>query len=100
MAPVASPGGQLARTHAEINNVFLITGNSWDASLAEDLRKEIQNSGWDCEIFQADPSDGDRIRRQIHEMLDRFDQDALVNEAGSRGERLIRKMTAEEWLAQ
>lgn len=100
MSAAASPEGRLAHMHSEINNVFLITGSSCDESLAEDLRNEIRNSGWECEIVQADASDRDRIRMQVHEMLDRFDQNPFANHAGSGGERLIHKMTAEEWLAQ
>lgn len=67
--------------------------------LAEDLREEIRNSGQECEIFQADVSDGREARKLVQDVLDRFHHvDVLVNNAGITRDRSFRKMTDREWL--
>ena len=67
--------------------------------LAEQLRDDIRQCGWECEAFQADVSKAADARKLIHDVLDRYHHiDVLVNNAGITRDRSIRKMTDEEWL--
>lgn len=68
-------------------------------TLAEDLREEIRQCGWECEIFQGDVSDRQQARKLVADVLDCFHHiDVLVNNAGITRDHSIRKMTDEEWL--
>jgi NAD(P)-dependent dehydrogenase (short-subunit alcohol dehydrogenase family) len=101
MSPVLYPEAQLAPLQAQTERVILVTGGLRDAKLAQDLREEIRNSGWDCEIVQGDVSDCAQIRKLVHDVLDSFQHvGMLVNKAGITRDSFIPKMTDEEWLAQ
>jgi len=67
--------------------------------LAENLRDEIRECGWECESFQGDISNRVEARRMIQDVLDCFHHiDVLVNNAGITRDHSIRKMTDDEWL--
>jgi short-subunit dehydrogenase len=83
------------------DRVILIAGGWQNLKLAENLREEIQHSGWDCEIFQGDITDSIHAGKLVHDVLDCcYHVNLLVNNGGTTRDRSIRKMTDEEWLAQ
>lgn len=101
MSPATFPEALAAQSQPPADRVILITGISRDIELAEDLRKEIRQSGWDCEIFRGDVSDRTEASQLVHDLLDCVHHVGVpVNDAGITCDRFIRKMTDEEWLAQ
>lgn len=95
------PESQLAHLQPQIDKVIVIAGGLRDIEFPEDLREEIRQSGWDCEIVHGDVSDCTHVRKLVHDVLDCFHHaDSLVNHTAIPSDRCIRKMTDEEWLAQ
>jgi 3-oxoacyl-(acyl-carrier-protein) reductase len=67
-------------------------------SSAEELRREIHQTGCDCELFQGDISDRQHARQLLQNVNDIFHRvDILVNNAGITRDRSIRKMTDDDW---
>lgn len=98
MSPVVYPQPQLAPLQPLRDRAILITG-SRAGKVAEDLREEIRDSGWDCEIL--DLSDRGQVRKMVHDVLDCFQSAGVpIDNAGTIRACLIQKMTDEEWLAQ
>ena len=65
---------------------------------AQELKREVQELGCDCELFQEDISDRRHARKLISVVLECFQRlDILVNNAGITRDRSIRKMTDDDW---
>ena len=65
---------------------------------AEEVRREIQQVGSECELFQGDISDRQHARELVHDVIDRFlHLDILVNNAGITRDRSFRKLTDDDW---
>ncbi|HEV2325643.1 MAG TPA: hypothetical protein VGS10_16955 [Terracidiphilus sp.] len=98
MSTAVYPQPQLGPLQPGRDRAILITG-SRAGKVAEDLREEIRDSGWDCEIL--DVSDRSQVRKMVHDVLDCFQSAGVpVDDTGTIRACLIQKMTDEEWLAQ
>lgn len=87
--------------HQFTNKVILITRGPRDSEFAEDVLKEIRQSGCSCEIVPGNFSDRSQLRKLIQDVLESFDQDdVLLNAVPSTHDFFLRKLTDEEWLAQ
>jgi NAD(P)-dependent dehydrogenase (short-subunit alcohol dehydrogenase family) len=101
MSQASHPEAQSSHLQGEADKVILITSGLRPAKFAEDLREEMRHSGLDCQIVLGDVSDGNHIRKLIHDVLDCFSfVDISVNDAEIRRDLFIGKVTDEEWLAQ
>lgn len=64
------------------------------AALAEELR----TAGGQAELFQADVSDPDQVRKMVDNMFDKFCQlDILICNAGVAQQKMLVDVTNEEW---
>jgi 3-oxoacyl-(acyl-carrier-protein) reductase len=71
-----------------------------NADAAEDIRKEIRDSGGQCDMFQSDIADHLQARALVREVIDRYHHiDILVNNAGITRDKSIRNMADEDWTA-
>jgi acetoacetyl-CoA reductase len=65
---------------------------------AEEVAKNISESGGEAVVVQADVSEADQAQRLIDEAVENFGQiDVLVNNAGINVDRSIRKLSVEDW---
>lgn len=65
---------------------------------AEAAASEIQALGRKCEVIETDVSNGDSVRKMVHQTLDAFGRiDILVNNAGIFSYTRIDACTEEEW---
>lgn len=101
MSLAGSPQLQLLHFLPESDRVILIAEGWRFPQFAENLRLEILQSGWDCEIFQGDITDCNQVGRLVHDVLDCCHRvNLLVNSSGTTRDRSVGKVTDEEWLAQ
>jgi NAD(P)-dependent dehydrogenase (short-subunit alcohol dehydrogenase family) len=101
MIPATLTEIELACLQPQKEKVIVIAGGSRDLEFAEDLRQEIRQSGWDCEIVQGRVSDRRQVDKLVHEVLDCFRHaNVLAGDSGTAQEHFIPRMTDEEWLAQ
>lgn len=65
---------------------------------AEAAASEIQALGRKCEVIETDVSNGDSVRKMVHQTLNEFGRiDILVNNAGIFSYTRIDACTEEEW---
>lgn len=65
---------------------------------AEEVAKNISESGGEAVVVQADVSEADQAQKLIDEAVENFGQiDVLVNNAGINVDRSIRKLSVEDW---
>jgi hypothetical protein len=100
MNPATFLDARFTQLQPQTERLILIAGGLQDF-IAQSLREEIGHCGWDCEIFQTDISDCAQLGNVIREALNRFHPGiGPVNDPAGTSDRLVRKMTDEEWLAQ
>ena len=68
------------------------------ASQAREVVEQITSEGGEALALQADVSDKVQVETLVKEILDRWQRiDILVNNAGIRRDRLLMRMTEDEW---
>ncbi|MEE8159475.1 MAG: 3-oxoacyl-[acyl-carrier-protein] reductase [Dehalococcoidia bacterium] len=68
------------------------------ASQAREVVEQIASGGGEALALQADVSDKVQVETLVKEILDRWQRiDILVNNAGIRRDRLLMRMTEDEW---
>ena len=101
MSLATSPQLQLSYFSPVAGKIILIADEWRNIRLADEIREQIRQSGWDCEIFPGDVSDCAQMGKLVHDVLDCCHRvNLLVNVAGPARDRSIGKVTDEEWLAQ
>lgn len=68
------------------------------SELADDLCQEIQTSGGEALAIQADVTDADQVGTLIEQTINQAGRvDALINNAGITRDKLIMRMSDEDW---
>ena len=68
------------------------------AAQAQEVVKEITSTGGEAIALQADVSDQSQVTDMVGSLLEKWERiDILVNNAGIRKDRLLMRMTTEEW---
>lgn len=90
-------GSAIVRMMAEEKyNVVLNYNKSEEKAKA--IQEELKNKGCNVEIFKADVSKRDEVKRLIEFTLNKFKTiDVLVNNAGIDNEKLFQDITDEDW---
>ena len=66
--------------------------------IAQKAKEEYTNKGYNVEIFRADISKRDDVKKLIEYTLDKFGTiDVVVNNAGIDNEKLFQEITDEDW---
>jgi len=84
---------------------FLLAGNGADIVVsdinlerAEETAKEIEGTGQRAMAIRVDVANSEEVERMVQTILERFGHiDILVNNAGIARDRLILRMTEEDW---
>lgn len=65
---------------------------------AEELKKELQTNGFDIDIFKADVSNRNEVKKMIEFVINKYGRiDVLVNNAGVDREEMFTDITDEDW---
>lgn len=90
-------GASIVRTLAqEKYNVVLNYNKSEE--IAKEMQKELTNKGYSVEIFKADVSKREEVKKLIEFTLNKFENiDILVNNAGISQTKLFTDITDEDW---
>ncbi len=65
---------------------------------AEELVKQLEESGTEAVAIQADVSDAEQAEKLINEAIENFGRiDVLVNNAGMNRDKTLKKMEIEDW---
>ena len=68
------------------------------AAQAQEVVEEITSAGGEAIALQADVSDQSQVTDMVGSLLEKWERiDILVNNAGIRKDRLLMRMTTEEW---
>ena len=66
--------------------------------IAEKAKEEFTNKGYNVEIFKADVSKREEVKKLIEFTIEKFGTiDAIVNNAGIDNEKLFQNITDEDW---
>ncbi|MBP3256034.1 MAG: 3-oxoacyl-ACP reductase FabG [Clostridia bacterium] len=66
--------------------------------IAEKAKEEYTNKGYNVEIFRADVSKREEVKKLIEFAIDKFGTiDVIVNNAGIDNEKLFQNITDEDW---
>lgn len=90
-------GRAIAKLLAE--NDFKVVANYHNSEQAAiDLKQYLHNEGYEIEIFKADISKRDEIKKMIDFTIEKFGRiDVLVNNAGIDQEKMFQDITDEDW---
>lgn len=65
---------------------------------AKNIKTELENQGYNIEIFKADVSKKEEVKKLVKFTLDKFQNvDVLINNAGISQTKLFTDITEEEW---
>ncbi len=68
------------------------------SEMAEELCQEIQNAGGDALAIQADVTDADQVGTLVEQTINQAGRvDALINNAGITRDKLVMRMSDEDW---
>ncbi len=90
-------GRAIAKLLAE--NDFKVVANYHNSEQAAiDLKQYLHNEGYEIEIFKADISKRDEIKKMIDFTIEKFGRiDVLVNNAGIDQEKMFQDISDEDW---
>ena len=81
---------------AEGHNIVLNYKNSED--IAKNMKKEFTSRGYSIEIFKADVSKKEDVKKLVDFTIEKFGTvDVLINNAGISHTKLFTEITEEEW---
>lgn len=90
-------GSAIVKMMAEEKYNVVLNYNKSDEK-AKAIQEELKNKGCNVEIFKADVSKRDEVKRLIEFTLNKFKTiDVLVNNAGIDNEKLFQDITDEDW---
>lgn len=90
-------GAAISRSFAE-QGAIVAAGYGRDAEHAEKLLKQMQDHGVDASVHQGNIGSPDDCRRTIAEVIEAHGRlDVLVNNAGITIDKMVLKMTDEDW---
>lgn len=89
-------GSEIVRELAKEYNVILNYNNS--EQLAEQIKEELKEQGYNIEIFKADVSVREEVKALVKFTLEKFKNiDILINNAGISQTKLFTDITDEDW---
>lgn len=89
-------GSEIVRELAKEYNVILNYNNS--EQLAEQIKEELKEQGYNIEIFKADVSVRKEVKALVKFTLEKFKNiDVLINNAGISQTKLFTDITDEDW---
>lgn len=89
-------GSEIVRELAKEYNVVLNYNNS--EKLAEQIKDELKEQGYNIEIFKADVSIREEVKALVKFTLEKFKNiDVLINNAGISQTKLFTDITDEDW---
>lgn len=90
-------GRAIAKLLAE--NDFQVVANYHNSEgAAQDLQQYLHNEGFEIDIFKADISKRDEVKKMINFVLKKYGKiDVLVNNAGIDQEKMFQDITDEDW---
>ena len=90
-------GAAIVRMLAEENYNIVLNYNQ-SVKKAENLQKELKEKGKNVEIFQADVSKREEVKRLVQFTLEKFRTiDILINNAGTAQTKLFTDITDTDW---
>ena len=90
-------GASIVRTLAQKKYNVVLNYNKSE-EIAKEMQKELTNKGYSVEIFKADVSKREEVKKLIEFTLNKFENiDILVNNAGISQTKLFTDITDEDW---
>lgn len=90
-------GRAVAKLMAE-NGFQVIANYNKSEEAAKELQQSLFIEGYDIDIFKADVSKRDEVRKMIEFVLEKYGKiDVLVNNAGIDQEKMFQDITDEDW---
>ena len=90
-------GREIAKTLAKSGNVVIANYNKSNEK-AEDLKNELKKDGIDIDIFKADVSNRNEVKKMVEFAINKYGRiDVLVNNAGVDMEKMFTDITDEDW---
>lgn len=90
-------GRAVAKLMAE-NGFQVIANYNKSEEAAKELQQSLFIEGYDIDIFKADVSKRDEVRKMIEFVLEKYGKiDVLINNAGIDQEKMFQDITDEDW---
>lgn len=90
-------GRAIAKTLAENNHTVIANYNN-SVLYAEELQEELRRKGKDVDIFKADVSKREDVKKLVNYIITKYGKiDVLINNAGIDQEMLFQDITDEDW---
>ena len=92
-------GREIAKTLAQEGNSVIANYHKSEEKALE-LQNELKELGYEIDIFQADVSKRDEVKKMVDFVIEKYGKiDVLVNNAGIDQVKLFTDMTDDDWNA-
>ena len=90
-------GLEIAKTLSRGRNQVIANYNKSEAQ-AKQLKEELNKDGFEIDIFKADVSKREEVKKMIDFVIQKYDKiDVLINNAGVDDEKMFIDITDEDW---